>query len=39
MNAKPAPICGEHKAAKEWRKTTFEYQDQGITIRVPDVYA
>ena len=39
MNTKPAPICGEHKVAKEWRKTTFEYQDQGITIRVPGVYA
>ena len=39
MNSKPAPICGEHKATKEWRKTTFEYQEQGITVRVPDVYA
>ena len=24
---------------KEWRKTTFEYSDQGITIRIPNVYA
>lgn len=33
------PICGEHQVPKEWRKTTFEYGDQGITIRVPNVYA
>ena len=24
---------------KEWRKTTFEYNDQDIKIRVPNVYA
>ena len=34
-----APICGEHQISKEWQKTTFEYQDQGITVRVPGVYA
>lgn len=39
MNSKIAPICGEHKVTKKWRKTTFEYQEQGITIRVPDIYA
>jgi len=39
MNTKPAPICGEHQSPKEWRKTTFEYNDQGVTVRVPDVYA
>ena len=36
---KHIPICGEHQVSKEWRKTTFEYNDQGITIRVPDIYA
>lgn len=39
MTAKPAPICGQHHVAKEWRPTTFEYSDEGITIRVPNVYA
>lgn len=34
-----APICGEHQVKKEWRKTNFEYTEQGITIQVPDVYA
>jgi YgiT-type zinc finger domain-containing protein len=39
MSDKPAPICGEHQVEKEWRQTTFEYQDDGISVRVPNVYA
>jgi len=39
MLTKPIPICGEHHVLKEWRSTTFEYTDDGITIRVPNIYA
>jgi YgiT-type zinc finger domain-containing protein len=39
MSDKPAPICGEHQVEKEWRQTTFEYRDDGISVRVPNVYA
>jgi YgiT-type zinc finger domain-containing protein len=39
MSDTPAPVCGEHRVKKEWRKTTFEYRDDGITVRVPNVYA
>jgi YgiT-type zinc finger domain-containing protein len=39
MSDTPAPVCGEHQVKKEWRKTTFEYRDDGITVRVPNVYA
>ena len=39
MTAKPIPICGKHRVPKEWRPTTFEYSDEGISIRVPNVYA
>jgi len=39
MTIEPAPICGTHQVSKEWRPTTFEYSDEGISIRVPDVYA
>jgi hypothetical protein len=39
MTNKPVPLCGEHHALKEWRLTTFEYQDDGITVRVPNLYA
>ena len=32
-------MCGEHHQAKEWRPTTFGYTDDGISVRVPNVYA
>jgi hypothetical protein len=33
------PTCKEHHTLKEWRPTTFEYQEEGISVRVPNVYA
>jgi len=39
MNNEHIPICGEHHVQKEWRQTTFEYNGEGITVRVPKIYA
>ena len=39
MTIKPVPVCGKHHIQKEWRATTFEYSDEGITMRVPNIYA
>jgi hypothetical protein len=39
MTTKPIPMCREHHIEKEWRLTTFEYQEEGITVRVPNLYA
>jgi YgiT-type zinc finger domain-containing protein len=39
MTTQPIPTCGEHHTPKEWRKTVFEYHDEGISIRVPNIYA
>lgn len=39
MSTTPGPMCGEHHSLKEWRPTTFEYQEEGITIRVPNLSA
>ena len=39
MSTTAIPICNMHHAEKEWRLTTFEYQEEGITIRVPNCYA
>lgn len=39
MSTKPMPRCSEHHTKKEWRQTTFEYQEDGITVRVPNLYA
>lgn len=38
MAIKPIPRCGEHHTEKEWRLTTFEYQEEGITVCVPNLY-
>ena len=39
MTTKPTPICGEHQVNKEWRPTTFEYEDDGVRVQVPNVPA
>ena len=39
MTNKPAPICGEHKIEKKWKPITFEYNEDGINIEIPNVYA
>jgi RNA polymerase subunit RPABC4/transcription elongation factor Spt4 len=39
MKSDFVPICAEHKVAKEWRPATFEYTEEGISVRVPGVLA
>lgn len=39
MTTPPIPICGHHRLQKEWRQTAFEYTDEGVSVRVPNVYA
>ncbi|MGD2205240.1 MAG: hypothetical protein PVH17_00555 [Anaerolineae bacterium] len=39
MTEKPILICGEHRIPKEWRAATFEYVEDDITIRVPNISA
>lgn len=39
MTEKTPPICGQHKIHKEWRQTVFTYNEDGISIRIPNVYA
>ena len=39
MAGQPAPICRQHQRPKEWQPTVFEYGDDGIMIRVPNVHA
>jgi len=39
MTTQPVPICGEHSISKEWTSTTFEYDEEGISVRVPNVPA
>jgi len=39
MSTTSAPICGEHRVTKEWRPTVFEYCEEGISVRVPNLHA
>ena len=39
MTSQSVPVCGEHQVAKEWRPTTFEYGEDGVSIRVPNILA
>lgn len=39
MTPKPPPICGQHNLKKEWRQTVFTYNEDGISIQIPNVYA
>ena len=39
LATRPIPICGQHHIQKEWRQTAFEYTEEGISARVPNVYA
>jgi len=39
MTIQTVPLCNEHQIPKQWRPTTFEYTEDGIAVRVPNVYA
>ena len=39
MSERAIPTCGKPRVPREWRATTFEYHEDGITVRVPNVYA
>ena len=39
MELKHISNCGEHNQPKQWRTTTFEYAEDGISVRVPNIYA
>ncbi len=39
MTNAPVPTCSEHKILKQWQPTTFEYDEDGVSIHVPNIYA
>ncbi|CAN5799101.1 MAG: YgiT-type zinc finger protein [Acidobacteria bacterium] len=39
MKSNSIPTCVEHSQPKQWQLTTFEYDEDGITVRVPNIYA
>jgi len=39
MKTEFTPTCHEHQITKAWRPTTFEYTEEGVSVRVSDVFA
>jgi hypothetical protein len=39
MKSDFVPICSEHQVEREWRPTTFEYSEEGLSVRVSGVFA
>jgi hypothetical protein len=39
MKSNSKPMCVEHRQSKQWQPTTFEYVEDGVTVRIPNVYA
>jgi YgiT-type zinc finger domain-containing protein len=38
MSEQRIPTCGKNRTPMEWKQTTFEYNEDGISVRVPGVY-
>ena len=34
-----APVCAEHRCARDWRAAVFAYEEDGVSIRIPNVEA
>lgn len=34
-----APVCAEHRCTKEWRTAVFTYDEEEVSIRIPNVEA
>ncbi len=39
MTSKPIPICAQHNTERVWKQTVFEYNEDGISVRVQNVWA
>ena len=39
MTPKPSLICTEHNTEKVWQQTVFEYSEDGVSVKVQNVWA
>ena len=39
MKKEPVPTCAKHKTSRNWQVTTFDYREDDISIRVPNLRA
>jgi hypothetical protein len=38
IEAMKIPVCSKHNVPKQWRLTSFVYDDEGISVCVPGVF-
>lgn len=39
MNHETVPFCGKHRMSREWRASVYQHEEDGISVKVPDVHA
>lgn len=39
MTYETVPFCGKHRMSREWLRTDYEYEQDGISVKVPNVHA
>ena len=39
MKSNSIPSCVEHRQSKKWQPTTFVYEEEGVSIKIPNIYA
>ena len=39
MTSKPSPISTEHNTEKVWQQAVFEYSEEGVSVKVQNVWA
>ncbi|HEV7475223.1 MAG TPA: hypothetical protein VGN90_14315 [Pyrinomonadaceae bacterium] len=39
MDYETVPFCGKHCVSREWRQTVYQHDEDGISVKVPNVHA
>ena len=39
MTYETVPFCGKHRISREWRPTVYQYDQDGVSLEVPNVHA
>ena len=39
MTYETVPFCAKHRMSREWRPTVYQYDEDGISVKVPNIQA
>lgn len=39
MDYETVPFCGKHRMSREWRATVYQYDEDGVSIELPNIHA